>query len=77
MLDLENATMIAADPKKLITRRLGTAPSGEPLDGSVTPPCPRWLEFIDFATGSDRDLAHYLQQIAGLCLTGDTREQKL
>lgn len=75
MLDLQNGTAKPADAAKLISRRLGTAPSGTDLTGATQPPCPHWLRFLDFATGGDRDLQHYLAQIAGLCLTGDTSPQ--
>lgn len=78
VLDLRNGTKTHADPAKLITKQLGTAPSGADLTGATgapPPPCPHWLKFIDFATGGDRALQHYLAQIAGLCLTGDTSPQ--
>lgn len=39
--------------------------------------CPTWLKFLDGATGGDKQLARYLQQIAGYALTGDAREQCL
>ena len=75
VLDLRNGATTRADPAKLITKQLGTAPSGADLTGATPPPCPHWLRFIDFAMGGDRDLQHYLAQIAGLCLTGDTSPQ--
>lgn len=37
--------------------------------------CPRWLAFLDRVTGSDADLAGYLQRVVGYTLTGDTTEQ--
>ena len=39
--------------------------------------CPSWLKFLDQATGGDKQLARYLQQIAGYALTGDASEQCL
>lgn len=39
--------------------------------------CPRWLKFIDEIMASDIDLVRYLQQIVGICLTGDITEQIL
>ena len=36
--------------------------------------CPTWLKFLDETTGGDSDLARYLQQCAGICLTGLTQE---
>jgi putative DNA primase/helicase len=46
---------------------------------SVTPggDCPRWLKFMDEVTQGDKELAEYMQRIAGYFLTGDTREQAL
>lgn len=38
---------------------------------------PRWLEFIDWVTCGDEELARYLQVLAGYSLTGLTTEQKL
>lgn len=32
--------------------------------------CPRWVKFIDEITGGDKELALYLQQVVGYCLTG-------
>lgn len=39
--------------------------------------CPHWLRFLEQATNNDREMQHYLQQIAGYALTGDTSEQCL
>lgn len=39
--------------------------------------CPRWLAFLDQATGGDADAIRFLQQWAGYSLTGDTREDAL
>lgn len=36
---------------------------------------PRWLQFINEITGNDQEQARLLQQIAGYCLTTDTRYQ--
>jgi putative DNA primase/helicase len=39
--------------------------------------CPRWLPFLDEATGGDAEMIRFLQQWCGYCLTGDTREHAL
>lgn len=39
--------------------------------------CPQWLAFLDFALDGDAAAIRFLQQWAGYCLTGDTREQVL
>ena len=39
--------------------------------------CPTWMNFLDEATGGDKDLIRFLQQFTGYCLTGVTREHKL
>lgn len=39
--------------------------------------CPRWLRFLDEATGGDRELIRFLQQWCGYSLTGVTREHAL
>lgn len=37
--------------------------------------CPRWLRFLEDVTAGDKELQHFLQLMAGYCLTGSTREQ--
>ncbi|OWY03556.1 hypothetical protein B6V75_08985 [Thioclava sp. F1Mire-8] len=39
--------------------------------------CPRWMAFLDQATGGDAGAIRFLQQWAGYSLTGDTREDAL
>ena len=39
--------------------------------------CPRWLQFLDEATGGDKELIRFLQQWCGYSLTGITREHAL
>ncbi len=39
--------------------------------------CDTWLAFLDQATGKDDELIRFLQQWAGYCLTGSTREHAL
>lgn len=42
-----------------------------------TADCPLWYQFLAEATQGDEDLIHFLQQVAGYCLTGDIREHAL
>ena len=46
----------------------------EPADA---PDCPRWLQFLEEATGGDVELVRFLRQLVGYCLTGVTTEQVL
>lgn len=57
------------DGAPIITKRTLIAPR----PGSPT----RWLDFLNEATGNDRDFINYLQRLAGYCLTGETREESL
>jgi putative DNA primase/helicase len=69
-VDLRTGDLRKARPEDGITKLAAVAP----LDQAE---CPRFKEFLDFATGRDKKLARYLQQVAGYCLTGDVREQAL
>lgn len=69
-VDLVTGIIRPADPEDRITKSTAVAPS-------PTADCPIWIAFLDEATGGDRDLMRYLQQICGYGLTGDTREQCL
>ena len=42
-----------------------------------TADCPRWLRFLDEATGGDTAAQGFLQRWVGYCLTGFTREHAL
>ncbi|MBV8121801.1 MAG: hypothetical protein JO081_17895 [Alphaproteobacteria bacterium] len=55
---------------RLLTRLAGAAPSPEME-------CPRWLQFLDEATGGDVEMIDYLQRLAGYCLTGDVSEHAI
>lgn len=39
--------------------------------------CPRWEQFIEEVTKGDCEIAFFLQQLAGFCLTGRTDDQSL
>ena len=75
-VDLRTGAIRDARPDDMITRLTAAAPL--PLE-SFDPErdCPRWLAFLDDATGGDVDSIRFLQQWAGYSLTGDTREEAL
>lgn len=69
-VDLRTGELREAEPEEGITRSTEVAPND---DAS----CPRWLEFLDEATGGDAELIRFLQQWAGYSLTAETREHAL
>ncbi|BAL09536.1 MULTISPECIES: phage/plasmid primase, P4 family [Bradyrhizobium] len=69
-VDLRTGKLRAADPADCITKVTSIAPSDRA-------DCPRWLAFLDQATGGDREMIRFLQQWCGYSLTGDTREHAL
>lgn len=69
-VDLRTGALRPADRSDFITRQTAVAPDG---NGSHT----LWSRFLEEATLGDRDLQRFLQQVAGYCLTGDTREHAL
>lgn len=69
-VDLRTGLLRASDPAEGITKLTAVAPAG-------AADCPLWLKFLAEATGSDVDLTRFLQQWAGYCLTGITREHAL
>lgn len=75
-VDLRTGRLRAARPGDYISKIAAAAPV--PLD-SFDPDrdCLQWLAFLDFALDGDADAIRFLQQWAGYCLTGDTREQVL
>jgi phage/plasmid primase, P4 family, C-terminal domain len=70
VVDLKNGRMRPAAPEDMVTKRCAVAPA-------PTQDCPRWLQFLEEATGEDLDLIRFLQQWAGYSLTGITREHAL
>lgn len=75
-VDLHTGELQPARQGDMITKITAAAPV--PLD-SFDPArdCPRWLAFLDHATGGDTGAIRFLQQWAGYSLTGDTREEAL
>lgn len=69
-VNLQTGRTRPADPADAITKLTAVGP-GTSAD------CPRWLQFLDEATGSDADLIGFLQRWCGYCLTGLTREHAL
>ena len=53
--------------ERLLTRLTGAAPSPEAE-------CPRWLQFLDEATGKNKARQDYLQRMCGYFLTGSISE---
>ena len=68
-VDLRTGQMRKADPLDCITQSTSVAPEQGRAE--------RWLSFLDQITSGDRALQRFLQQIAGYCLTGSTREHAL
>lgn len=66
-VDLRTGILRPADQSDAITRVSGATPS-------ATADCPRWIQFLDEATGSDADLIAFLKRWAGYCLTGEVKE---
>jgi putative DNA primase/helicase len=75
-VDLRTGELRLARQGDMITKVTAAAPL--PLE-SFDPArdCPRWLAFLDQATGGDAGAIRFLQQWAGYSLTGDTREEAL
>jgi putative DNA primase/helicase len=67
-VDLRTGVLRPSDPNDGITKSTSVSPAD-------TATCPQWLKFLREATGGDAELIRFLQQWAGYCLTGDTREQ--
>lgn len=75
-IDLRTGDLRPSRPADGMTRLTASAPVPR---GRFDPArdCPRWLAFLDQATGGDADAIRFLQQWAGYSLTGDTREEAL
>jgi putative DNA primase/helicase len=68
-IDLKTGELIPARQEDHITLRTSVAP--EPGVPEI------WIQFLHEATNGDIELQRFLQQIAGYCLTGITREHAL
>jgi putative DNA primase/helicase len=69
-VDLRTGILRPAIPSEGITKTTAVEPAQRPN-------CPRWLAFLDEATGGDRELIRFLQQWCGYSLTGATQEHAL
>jgi putative DNA primase/helicase len=69
-VDLRTGMVRPGDPADGVTKATAVAPSDHT-------DCQDWLGFLKEATGGDVAMVRFLQQWAGYCLTGDTREHAL
>jgi putative DNA primase/helicase len=69
-VDLKTGDLRPADPREGITKVTAVEPA-ELVD------CPRWLAFLDEATGGDVEAIRFLKQWCGYSLTGDTSAHAL
>jgi putative DNA primase/helicase len=69
-VDLRSGILRPGDPADGITKATAATPSDHT-------DCPVWLGFLREATGGDVAMVRFLQQWAGYCLTGDTREHAI
>jgi putative DNA primase/helicase len=67
-VDLRNGKMREHRVKDFITKSTAVGPQGD---------CPLWCRFLERITGGDKELALFLQRVAGYCLTGTTSEHAL
>jgi putative DNA primase/helicase len=82
--DWDTDPMLLGTPDGTVDLRTGVLRPSDPADwitkSSAIPPaetadCPLWLRLLGEATNGDSEMARFLQQWCGYCLTGDTREQ--
>ncbi len=69
-VDLRTGKLRPAKQSDFITKICAVTPA-------ETPDCPKWLQFLDEATGQDKGMIRFIQQWLGYTLTGDTREHAL
>ena len=68
-VDLRTGALHPPSRNDFISKQTSVAPA-EP--GT---PCPLWHRFLEEITCGDRELARFLQQLFGYCLTGDARKE--
>jgi P4 family phage/plasmid primase-like protien len=76
VVDLRTGKMRRGRPEDRVTKRT----SVDPVDLEDFDPerhCPRWLALLRFALSEDEETIRFLQQWAGMSITGITTEQKL
>ncbi len=69
-LDLRTGKLRQARREDFITKQIGVA-----FDPGAT--CPRFREFLDWATQGDRERAAFLRALAGYALTGEVCEEQM
>lgn len=69
-LDLRTGALMPADRTQLLTKLA-------PVDFDPEATCPRFEAFLDLITGSDPELAGFIQRAVGYSLTGTVGEQVL
>lgn len=69
-VDLRTGELAPAERAHLISRTTAVTPA-------ATAHCPRWLAFLEQATGGDAEVIAFVQRWLGYCLTGITREHAL
>jgi putative DNA primase/helicase len=67
-VDLRTGQLRAHRPEDYLTKMTAAPPRGK---------CPQWRKFLRDITNDDKELQHYLQRVAGYCLTGTTHEHQL
>jgi putative DNA primase/helicase len=67
-IDLRTGQLLPHDPAMLCSKLI-------PVDYYPDAPCHGWLKVLDEVSRSDSELVAYLQRLAGLLLSGYTREQ--
>lgn len=70
VVDLQTGQLRPASQDDYITKLTACAPA-------ASADCPTWFAFLRQATAGDNNLVLFLQQWAGYCLTGSTREHAL
>jgi putative DNA primase/helicase len=71
VLDLKTGQLWEPDPSLLISKSVAV----DPADPGAQ--APRWMAFLNEATGADAELIGYLQRVLGYALTGKTVEHLL
>lgn len=68
-VDLRTGQIRAHNPKDYCTKITAVAPSTKGVDA--------WNEFLDKLTVGEKDLARYLQEVAGTCAVGAVKREEL
>lgn len=68
LFNLDTLKLAPHHPSQLVTKLA-------PVTWVPDAPCPFWDAFIEQVTCRDKDLAEYIQRLAGYCLTGSTQEE--